>query len=259
MSGQKGTASTRLLSMKFMQRAAATEANTSTPSTPNGPPTKRIRLSNSNSATPISELSDQQRLEKTRAEEELQRNAIIERLAAEAGETRWVLNVKEPAVETRPFTVVQTGFADLDSAENDDQGSEDSEEGEESTVRFVKGRMVFGQIKQAERESAENKGPESETGSSNSDSDESQASDHEQDTTYQAQRKAIAARKLAKMNPKQQERERLAALRRKREINLNMPHSDKEVNLSKLTSISGGAVTKPRSGSSYRPHPSRKH
>lgn len=129
-----------------MQRAAASETKCSAPSTPDGPPAKRLRLSNDigTLATPV--LSDQQRLQAAQAEEDLQRSAVMMRLAAEAGETHWVLNVKEPVVQNTPLNIVQTGFADLDSLEDGSAESREEEEDENAMARFVAGRMVFGQV-----------------------------------------------------------------------------------------------------------------
>ena len=80
-----------------MKRAAAAEGRDSAPSTPTGPPAKRMRMSNG-AATPVTPAtSDRQRLAAAEAEEERQRSAVMDRLAAEAGETRWVLDVKSSA------------------------------------------------------------------------------------------------------------------------------------------------------------------
>ena len=134
-----------------MQRAAAAENASSAPSTPIGRPAKRARLSSgpgsvTYGAPSTPEISDHQRLQAAKAQEELQRNAVMARLAAEAGETHWVLNVKEPTAQTTTLNVVQAGFADLDA--KDDHHSESGEESDQDdmTSGFVAGRMVFGQV-----------------------------------------------------------------------------------------------------------------
>jgi hypothetical protein len=93
-------------------------------------------------------MSDQQRVQAAKNEDELQRSAVIERLAAEAGETRWVLDVNEVAVNSAPLNIIQAGFADLDSAgDGEDDDDYDEEEAENKlAVRMVEGRMVFGQV-----------------------------------------------------------------------------------------------------------------
>jgi hypothetical protein len=128
-----------------MQRAAASETNKSAPNTPDGPPAKRVRLSKGFSSPHTPGLSDQQRLQAAQAEEHLQRSAVIARLAAEAGETHWVLNVKEPAVQKTTLNIVHTGFADLDGADDEESGNEEEDE-EGASTKFVAGRMIFGQV-----------------------------------------------------------------------------------------------------------------
>jgi hypothetical protein len=104
-----------------------------------------MRLSNGTStpATPV--RSDQQRVQAAQTEEELQRSAVMERLAAEAGETRWVLNVREPAARSAPLDIVHASFADLDPPADDNA---EDDEGTESKpmARLVAGRMVFGKV-----------------------------------------------------------------------------------------------------------------
>ncbi|KAJ5621070.1 hypothetical protein N7510_005054 [Penicillium lagena] len=90
------TMSSRLLTMKFMQRAAAsaaakeTHASASEDSLPSTP--KRARLSEQNSpATP--RTSDMEAISAALAAEEEKRREAIARQAAEAGETEWVLDI----------------------------------------------------------------------------------------------------------------------------------------------------------------------
>ena len=68
------------------------------------------------------------------------------KIAAEAGETHWVLNVKEPQLQNAPLNIIQAGFADLDSA--GDESAESGEEQDDNDHGFVPGRMVFGQVSQ---------------------------------------------------------------------------------------------------------------
>lgn len=256
MSAQKGTASTRLLGMKFMQRAAASGNQSSAPSTPDGRPAKRARLSNGTGTPSTPGLSDQQRLQAAQAEEELQRSAVMARLAAEAGETHWVLNVKEPRAKDAPMNIIQAGFADLDSVDDESSDSEDANNG--ATTRFVAGRMVFGQLKKYQQPTETKQEPSSDSGSGSSD-DSSDNSEHEEDS-YKDIRANYASKKENKSLIEQQ---RLAALRRKKEIKLNqgaapnrnpkvMPKIEEDADLSRVRSISGGGQHK-RKGDSYRP------
>lgn len=118
--------------MKFMQRAAVSQSqrHVSTPSTPDGsePPNKRRKtdtrtpdygraemLATSAAATPV--LSDLQRMEVATAEEEAKRERALERLAADAGETKWVLSTAEKRLENKGMVILSVataGYGDID-------------------------------------------------------------------------------------------------------------------------------------------------
>ncbi|KAF4163104.1 hypothetical protein CNMCM6936_001241 [Aspergillus lentulus] len=93
------TMSSRLLTMKFMQRAAATAASKETPqtssaaesttSTPKRPRLSSEGISQSPGATPSSDL---EAISAALAAEEEKRREAIARQAADAGETEWVLD-----------------------------------------------------------------------------------------------------------------------------------------------------------------------
>lgn len=106
--------------MKFMQRAAASPTSPS-PSTPEEPPNKRRKKGGDSSPSTFSvdALADQKAVQKALAEEEAIRQVALERQAAEAGDTRWVLSFEDDnrlAVSpTLALRVVQTGYANLDS------------------------------------------------------------------------------------------------------------------------------------------------
>jgi hypothetical protein len=113
--------SSKLLTMKFMQRAAASSP-ISTPSTPDQPPSKRQRVGDSSPASlDIDSLADQRAVQVALAVEEAKRQIALERQAADAGDTRWVLtfkpDLKTPQIQGKPVVrVVETGFAAIDSA-----------------------------------------------------------------------------------------------------------------------------------------------
>ena len=67
------------------------------------------------------------------------------KIAAEAGETHWVLNAKEPAQQQTSLNIVHTGFADLDANDDDHSGSE-SDSDEEVLKKLRIGRMMFGSV-----------------------------------------------------------------------------------------------------------------
>ncbi|KAF1993493.1 hypothetical protein P154DRAFT_549536 [Amniculicola lignicola CBS 123094] len=131
--------SINLMGMKFMQRAAAKNPN-SQPSTPNGPPAKRARLSNGRSApgTPATP-SDHELIQAALAAEETKREVALEKAAEQAGDSKWYLNFSEPhpAPKDEKLEVAYAGYAEIDA----DTDSSD-EEGESAAPKSV--RMVFG-------------------------------------------------------------------------------------------------------------------
>lgn len=208
--------SNRLLSMKFMQRAAASHSTTpKSPSTPTGPPAKRQRTSAASSpATP----SDYDAVQAAVAAEEAKRAAAMERQAAEAGETRWVLSFMEPEKESRrksSLNVVSAGYADLDNADDED---------DEDHVPQV-GRMAFGKKPPPPA-------PDNDSGS-DGESDSSEADEDEDPTAamIREQRKEAArATRKEKKDAEAAKMAQFAAGRKKKEVNLN-----------RLKSISGGS------------------
>ncbi|KAF2646873.1 hypothetical protein P280DRAFT_465023 [Massarina eburnea CBS 473.64] len=116
--------SNRLSGMKFMQRSAAKSAN-SEPSTPNGPPSKRARLSNGTSAprTPSTPLSR----EVPQSADDKRREEALARTAERLGETKWVLSLQDSRLANRApaMQVRQAGFALIDAS--DDSAEEDEQ------------------------------------------------------------------------------------------------------------------------------------
>lgn len=123
-----------------MQRAAA--ASPTTPSTPdqqssrgNGSP------KHSSPDTPASEILA---IRTVVAAEEAKRTAAIDRAAAEAGETKWVLSVQEaPESSKKELHVVTAGFEDIDNT----MGT--PEDGIEILRPIVMGRRSFGKFNRA--------------------------------------------------------------------------------------------------------------
>lgn len=99
-----------------MQRAAASTP----PTTPQSqgaesPPSKRPKTSHTLTLA-ATQTSDQQLIQAALGEEEEKREKAIEKLAAEAGETKWVLSTVETnAGECKQgLRVETTGFSDID-------------------------------------------------------------------------------------------------------------------------------------------------
>jgi hypothetical protein len=128
-----------------MQRAAASPG--SSPSTPPEPSGKRQRLSNgSYQSTPASTpRSDSQLVEDALASEERKRVEALEKEAANRGETKWYLSIKEPAPQAAksPLRVVSAGYSTLD-ADSKQQRSADEEEDDTDSRSQIHGRRSFG-------------------------------------------------------------------------------------------------------------------
>ena len=111
--------SSRLLTMKFMQRAAAASpASPSTPGTPDLPSSKRQRTDDSPLSFSVNELADQKAVRDALEAEEKRTQAALDRAARDAGDTRWVLNFEQKVKpqEKGAMRVQQMSFANIDRA-----------------------------------------------------------------------------------------------------------------------------------------------
>lgn len=140
--------SSRLLTMKFMQRAAASSSPAG-PTIPDEPSPKR-RRTDSNSSTPtrinVDSLADRTAVQAALASEEAKRQAALEKQAAEAGDTRWVLSFEDQklvaASSPLALRVIQAGFANIDSSPSEIRIAEDDLEDKPVMV----GRRSFGKF-----------------------------------------------------------------------------------------------------------------
>ena len=122
------TMSSRLMTMKFMQRGAAAAAaagvpEASSPATPRSDDgsAKRRKFAHTPPAasSPATPLYDQKAIQAAIEEEEKKRQAAIEKRAAELGDSHWVLEgaAALPKSGSRPLlNVVQVGFSQIDYA-----------------------------------------------------------------------------------------------------------------------------------------------
>jgi hypothetical protein len=125
-----------------MQRAAVSSASSSRLSPPtNLPPSKRQRLTNGHS-NPRHSTSDLEAIREAVAAEDAKRLRAIERHAAELGETRWRLSVRE-VVPRRPIGLeVQTaGFAELDTPDSDEEEYQDERLKGRASLRITYGKV----------------------------------------------------------------------------------------------------------------------
>ncbi|KAL8829550.1 MAG: hypothetical protein Q9191_001954 [Dirinaria sp. TL-2023a] len=234
------TMSSRLLTMKFMQRAAASSpAQPTTPASqtsqiPSQPPSKRQKVSPFPS-TPATPLSDQQAIQAALNAEEAKHSEALERIAAERGETKWILScVDEGKGDRRPgFRVTKAGYGDIDADEN---------AGPERRGKWgVNGRRSFGKFnKELERQQ---NNATSDTSSSSSDEvseveaaeeEDGQGSNDASGTgrlIRQFKEKAVSN---AKAEYKASKRAAKAQI-----VQLAARPLNTEINLNKLSSISG--------------------
>jgi hypothetical protein len=98
-----------------------------------------MRFSNGNSAPSTPTVTKEaESIHAMFEAEELHRQKMLEKQAAEAGESRWVLSVKEPEpVKTAYFQIVQASWADIDRADRTKSDDEDL---------VVDGRIKYGKV-----------------------------------------------------------------------------------------------------------------
>lgn len=214
---QPSAVSSRLLSMKFMQRAVADTPPSSVESS-----SKRRKLAHTSS--PADDPFSQANVQAAMQEVEAKRAAAVERRAAEMQEARWVIDA--PAVGAvarggkRPLNVVYVGYGDIDRAERDGDEEEEDNEGED---KVQSGRRITGNYKRKEEKESEvgyRPLPRKDLGltvsqpksADDSDSEEGETSDSASDTPRRKKKKKSEAQD-----------------KRKREVKLN-----------RLVSISGG-------------------
>jgi hypothetical protein len=118
-----------------MQRSAAKNVAAS-PSTPNGPPSKKKRMSDGSAVASTPGTPDHEILQSALAAEEKKRQEALDKAAQYTGETKWVLSYHDPMDGKREdaLDVRQAGFAELDA--------DDSSEDDEEPARPI--RMQFG-------------------------------------------------------------------------------------------------------------------
>ncbi len=137
--------STRLMTMKFMQRAAASDQSSpATPTADENGSGKRRKVSHTPvSDSPSTPLFDIKAAQSAIEEEEKRREAAVARLAQQLGDSHWVLDrgPKARKAPHKPLQVVQVGFAQIDSSRISDEDEETAVQGkdhsEPSRPRYV--------------------------------------------------------------------------------------------------------------------------
>lgn len=136
------TMSSRLMTMKFMQRGAAAAAAASAAASPSTPKTedegsasKRRKTQHATPGTPTAPLfDDYQAIRAALDEEERKRLVAVEKRAAELGDAHWVLDgararaTNKVSASRAPLKIVQVGYAQIDysgTRDDDDEGTVD--------------------------------------------------------------------------------------------------------------------------------------
>lgn len=211
------TMSSRLATMKFMQRSASKSAA----STSNGPPAKKVRLSTDASTPSIAATPSDHGTPPSVSADDQRREDALARAAEKAGETRWVLSLQDPQLGFRPsvMPVRQAGFGVIDAEDSSDEEGED--------IQPL--RMQFGggikKKKKVTPTDAQNEGDVSESGSS--DPEEYDPTD----ALIRETEREIKAKARNARNKRQQEQS--TPVRSSMVVNEDM-------DLANLTSLSGG-------------------
>ncbi|KAF2845136.1 hypothetical protein T440DRAFT_522892 [Plenodomus tracheiphilus IPT5] len=158
------TMSSRLMTMKFMQRSAA-KSTASSPSTTNGPPSKKVRLSTGGSAPGTPTSHDHEILQTALAEEARKQQEASDKAAQYSGETKWVLSFKDDLSGKRheSMHVRKAGFAEIDAEDDSDDEEEDMKptrmqfgggikKKSDTTVPFEKAEDSEGEISSSDEE-----------------------------------------------------------------------------------------------------------
>ncbi|TAQ87722.1 hypothetical protein B7494_g3941 [Chlorociboria aeruginascens] len=239
------TISSRLLTMKFMQRAAASSptsaSNITSPTTPDEPSAKRRKATDGSpqgKGFDVDALADSRAIQKALEEEETKRQLALEKQGLEAGDTRWVLSFEgsgEDRKEGRSLRVVQTGWANLDTDTGLGQGwkverdeGEEDEEGDGNKPAVV-GRRSFGKFNRVLEKQQDPSQEDTQSDSEEEVKDETEFDDdYDHDPTKsllkesrEAVVKQLKAERKAKRRAERAESVDLAKKRKKKEVKLN--------------------------------------
>ncbi|KAL9044278.1 MAG: hypothetical protein Q9214_002570 [Letrouitia sp. 1 TL-2023] len=222
--------SSKLLTMRFMQRAAASSSGspTSSEQTPDTPPSKRRKISSAPSE--INQFSDFHALKAATDAEEKKRAEAIDRLAENAGETKWVLSYFSAEGTSsdgnKGLQVLAASYSDIDH------------EGSNTRATDSLGRRSFGRFnKDLEKQqkgntddiSSSQSGEEETSGSDGQ--DEAETDDSSTELPRQSRNEILQEAKKKKKARRKAEKVEAAQMAEKGKV--------KEVKLNKLSSISG--------------------
>ncbi|KAI1437722.1 hypothetical protein GGR50DRAFT_22668 [Xylaria sp. CBS 124048] len=245
------TMSSRLLTMKFMQRAAASNPSSSppTPSTvASNDSNKRRKVSHDTTPQPnVDTLVNQAAVRAAIAEEEKKAERAKLKRAEELGDAHWVLDIPqqphEHAAQSR-MKVVRVGLAQIDSMDSEDSESESADATHSSIPAIRRFNM---NKKKAKKTKVPKKSEHSNESSSDSNLDasylsSSSSSDDDDEISGPQPLDSQSSPRRAtkgKLTDEKSKATQLAEKRRKKDVKLNSPKGG-------MTSISAGGAPPPR-------------
>ncbi|KAK1971185.1 hypothetical protein LY78DRAFT_568380 [Colletotrichum sublineola] len=255
--------SSRLLTMKFMQRAA--NSGSAPESSPEEPSSKRRKFQNS----PLSgdfHSFDQAAVQAAMKQQEATRLSALEASRAELADTHWVLEGdwgKPTAAEAPPPNIVYVGYADIDGADGEEESKSVAHVGRKK-VGSSKKKVIKAETESTpniENDSGDSSGPsDSEDSEESSDEDDSELSSGDEESTPTGDEESTPkpAKPVKGLSSGGQGRTRVNLQPKKSAESMKArefreKRKKKEVKLNKLASISGGASSISGAGKSNAP------
>ncbi|RAL59570.1 hypothetical protein DID88_006563 [Monilinia fructigena] len=236
--------SSRLLTMKFMQRAAASSPTNVSPSPLDEPSPKRQKTAqNTPTKFNVNTLADNRAIQVAIQTEEAKKQAALDRAAAEAGDTRWVLSFegrKHLNTPTNTLRVVQTGFANLDlpnPTKVERVGDDDDDDDFTDEKPFMVGRRSFGKFNKV-LEKQQNPNLEFSSSEEESEEEEESADEDSEDDPTGAKELIKASRQEAVKRAKEERKAKKKAEKAEL-LELSKKRKKKHVSLNGLTCLSG--------------------
>ncbi|KAK0389428.1 hypothetical protein NLU13_3003 [Sarocladium strictum] len=217
--------SSRLLTMKFMQRAAASGSSAGTPESASQSSKKR-KLDHSSGSGRLSLNIDQAAVQAAIHEQQATRQAALDRHVT--GDTHWVLNTsldqtKPKAGNAAPLKIKYIGYGDVDSGEESGDQEDEAQMGRTSTSNYKQAKSKKQKIDVTDGDD----GSQSESDLSNSETSPARRSSAQ--GSQPSSRNASRSRSHSRHRSENAKAKELRDKRKK-----------KDVPLSKLTSISSG-------------------
>ncbi|KAK2062652.1 hypothetical protein LY76DRAFT_613506 [Colletotrichum caudatum] len=237
--------SSRLLTMKFMQRAA--NSAPAPESSPEEPSSKRRKFQNS----PLSgdfHSFDQAAVQAAMKQQEATRLSALEASRAELADTHWVLDgdwgkpTEAEAAAAAP-NIVYVGYADIDGAEGEDEPKPVAQVGRKKVGSSKKKatKTKTESIPNVENDSSDSSGlSDSDDSGESSDEDDAESSSGDEESTPKPAKpvKGLSSGGQGRIRVNLQPKKSTESMKARE---FREKRKKKEVKLNKLASISGGA------------------